>query len=225
MHKTRYPVVLLLVVALLVPGLAVGCGEQQSKAQQAYEKAQELESEAMLTRAEAEYSRAHDLFQEEGKEAEALRARRAAQSVVFVKESYPDLEADVEKKLAELYPQVPEERRRGWIDGGELEHMTWDGKVHYFGEAANNIATREFDIAYQDTEKSEGIAQLVRTISSSSAGEAATWQPYSNPLTWLGTQSVSVPPVTSYLPTSPMSAITNSTTVSSSVTGGSPSVK
>ena len=191
MSKARYLLVLLLLVALLVPVLAVGCGE--SPAQQAYKQAQELEAKAMLTKAAAEYNRASALFVKEGKTAEAKRARDAAQSVTFVQYSYPDLKADVEKKLAEMYPQVPQGERAKWVSSGELEKMTWDGKVHYFNQAAENIATRHFDVSYQNTAKSETVANLVRGIASTSAAGAASWQPYSNPLTWLGTESINVP--------------------------------
>lgn len=191
MSRSRYVLVPLLVLALLVPVLAVGCGE--SPAQQAYSKAQDLEAEAMLTKAAAEYERAHELFEKEGKTADAARARGKAQSVMLIQIAYPDLEEDARKKLAEMYPQVPEAEREKWIEGGELETMTWDGEVHYFGQAADNIATRHFDVAYLNTEKSEMVAELVRTISGSSTGGGAPWQPYSNPLTWLGTETVNVP--------------------------------
>jgi hypothetical protein len=191
MSKARYLLVLLLVVALLVPVLAVGCGE--SPGQQAFKNAQDLKAKAMLTKAAAEYERAFALFEKEGKTAQAARARDAAQSVMFVQVTYPDLKADVEKKLADMYPQVAQRERAGWVSNGELERMTWDGKVHYFNQAAENIATRHFDVAYQNTTKAETIAQLVRTISSSSTVGAAAWQPYSNPMTWLGTESVNVP--------------------------------
>jgi hypothetical protein len=71
--------------------------------------------------------------------------------------------------------------------------MTWDGKVHYFNQAAESIATRHFDIAYQNTGKSEMVAELVRNINSSTSESTTPWQPYSNPMTWLGTETVNVP--------------------------------
>lgn len=180
-----------LVVALLVPVLTGGCGESQS--QQVYNKAKDLKAKAMLTKAAVEYERAYGLFEKEGKTVDAARCRAAAQSIMLIQASYPDLKADVEKKLADMYPQVSKNERERWMSSGELEHMTWDGKVHYFNQAAENIATRHFDVAYQNTAKSETIAQLVRSISSSSSVGAAPWQPYSNPMTWLGTESVNVP--------------------------------
>lgn len=191
MSKSRYLLAFLLIVALLATVLAVGCGE--SEAQKAFNKAQDLQAESMLTEAAAEYERAYKLYEKEGKTVDAQLCRNEAQSIMLIQFAYPDLEEDVRKKLAEMYPQVPEAEREKWIESGELETMTWDGEVHYFNQAADNIATRHFDIAYQNAEKSEMIAQLVRTISSSSGEAAAPWQPYSNPLTWLGTESVNVP--------------------------------
>lgn len=181
-----------MVIALLVPAVAAGCGST-SKAQQAYEKAQSLEEEGMLTKAIAEYERARGLYEKEGKSAEALNSRDAAQSAMFVQLSYSDTKADLEKKLAEMYPKVPEKTRNEWITSGEVEHMEWDGKVHYFSQAAENIATRHFEIAYQNEEKAGTIAEMVRNISSTCGGSAPPWQPYSNPITWLGTESINVP--------------------------------
>lgn len=183
--------VLLLVAALMVPLLTTGCGESQ--AQKAYSRAHDLEEKVMLSKAAAEYKKAYELFEKEGMAAEATRARRAAQSIMFIQASYPDLEVDVRKKLAEAYPGVPESERENWIKSGELEHMTRDGKVRYFGQAVDNIPKRHFEIAYQDTEAAEQIADLVRSIAASCDGGGSAWQPYSNPLTWLGTESVNVP--------------------------------
>jgi len=191
MSRARYLLVLLMIVALLTPVLAVGCGE--TPAQQAYDKAQSLEAKAMLTKAAAEYDRAFALFEKEGRAADAARARRAGQSVMFIQGTYPDLKADVTKKIADMYPQVPQSERARWVSSGEVEHMTWDGKVHYFDQAAENIATRHFDVAYQNVTKADSIAELIRTISSTTSGGNSTWQPYSNPMTWLGTESLNVP--------------------------------
>ena len=172
MSRARSLLVLLLVVAMLVPVLAIGCGE--SPAQQAYNQAQSLKAKAMLTKATAEYERAYALFQKEGKAADAARSRAAAQSIMFIQATYPDLKADVSKKLADMYPQVPQNERGQWITSGEVEHMTWDGKVHYFDQASENIATRHFEVAYQNTTKSENIAKLVRDISGSSTGASSS---------------------------------------------------
>ncbi|MBN1290045.1 MAG: transglutaminase domain-containing protein [Actinobacteria bacterium] len=192
MKRARILIALVLAVALLVTALATGCGSE-SQARQAYDKAQSLEEKAMLTEAAAEYERAYSLYEKEGKTAEAEKSRKAAQSIMWVQMAYPDSKADLTDKLAEMYPQVPESTRKSWIESGEVENMKWDGKVHYFGQAADNIATRHFDIAYQNEEKSETIAELVRTISSVCTGSGPAWQPYSNPITWLGTESINVP--------------------------------
>ncbi|MBU1670063.1 MAG: transglutaminase-like domain-containing protein [Actinobacteria bacterium] len=194
MYKSRFArcaLPLLLVFALLVPVLAAGCWE--SPARMALNKAEDLQEQAMLTRAAAEYERARKLFEEEGRSAQAAHCRDEAQSIMLVQASYPDLKADVEGKLAELYPQVPAAERAGWVRNGELERMTWDGKVHYFNQAAENIATRHFDVAYMNTAKSQTVADLVRYIESSATASTTPWQPYSNPLTWLGTESINVP--------------------------------
>lgn len=190
MSRVRVTLIVLVILALVVPVLG-GCGG--SPAQQALERARELEEKAELTKAMKEYERARSLFVKEGEAARATECRNAAQDAMFVMATYPDLVSDTRKKLEELYPQVPREEREGWIKSGELEHMTWDGKVHYFDQAAENIATRHFDIAYQNTAKSETVAGLIKSFKPYIEYQAPEWQPYSNPLTWLGTESVDIP--------------------------------
>lgn len=182
-----------LTAVLLAVMLAGGCGK--SPGRQAFEKAQNLEREAMLTKAAAEYERAHDLFSDEGSKADANKARRAAQSVIFIKEAYPDTREEVSRKLAEQFPDVPEEEREDWISSGELEHMTWDEELHYFEQAADNIWSRHLELTYQDEKMNQGNADYVRVLSelTSQNGNRPSWQPYSNPMIWTGTESVNVP--------------------------------
>lgn len=192
MSRFRQVLVLALVIAMLAPAVVSGCGE--TPAQQAYVKAQDLQEQQLLTKAYAEYEKAHKLFMEEGDRERAMDARHKAQSVMLIMISYPDLKEDIEEKLVEMYPKVDPATLKKFVTSGEVEHVKYDGKVYYFNQAAENIATRHFDIAYMNTEKSEAVAQLVRTIAGSSGDTAVTtWQPYSNPLTWVGTHTVAVP--------------------------------
>lgn len=190
MKKARCLLAVLLTTALLLPGLA-GCGE--SPAQQACNRAKNLQRQALYTRAIKEYEKARGLYVKEGKPALAAGCRDRAQSLMLVALSYPDLAGDLRAKLAEMYPQVPKAEREKWITSGEVEHRTWDGKVHYFSQAAENIATRHFDIAYQNTPKSQTIADLVKSFEPYIEQQAVPWQPYSNPMTWLGTETIDIP--------------------------------
>jgi hypothetical protein len=191
MSGVRRLLVLLMVIAMLAPALLAGCGE--SPAQQAYNKAQDYKAKAMLTKATAEYKRAYDLYTKEGKTADARKALSELQVIALFQGTYPDLKTAVEKKLTETYPAVAQGERQKWVTSGELEHMTWDGKVHYFNQAAENISTRHFDVAYLNTAKSQTIADLVHSMSKFAAPPSAQYQPFSNPQTWVGTESVDVP--------------------------------
>ncbi len=191
MRKPRVMLALLAATALAAPILAAGCFEPAGW--QAYQKAQGLRSKGMLTMAAAQYEKAYGLYMEEGKPSDAARARAKAQSVMFIQQTYPLTRAEVENQLAEMYPQVPAAERVKWVASGELEHMTWDGKVHYFAQAAENIVNRHYDVAHMNSARSQMLAQLIRNISSTCEATGSSWQPYSNPLTWLGTESVSVP--------------------------------
>jgi transglutaminase-like putative cysteine protease len=194
MSKLRRILVMILVTALIVPVLAAGCGESRSQGQQQYEKAQELEEQHMLTKATAGYKSAMAQLEKEGKTELATQARMALQRINLFELTYPDLAADVKKKLAEAYPQVPQAERDRWLSSGEMEHTTWDGKVRYMGQAVDNIATRHLDVSYLNQQKNALLGDFVTGfIDKVIHRPAVTWQPYSNPFTYLGTETVNVP--------------------------------
>jgi len=192
MRKSRRLIVLLLVTALLIPALACGCG--QSRGQELYNKAKEYEENNQFTKATAAYKEAGSLLEKEGMKGDATGCRMAVQRISYFTATYPDLEADVKKKLSEAYPQVPQDQRDRWVSSGEMEHLTWDGKVHYFNQAVENIATRHFDVSYQNKEKNALLGDFVTSFNKEIVQrKPIPWQPYSNPRTYLGTETVSVP--------------------------------
>lgn len=190
----RCVLVLILVTALLVPVLAVGCAESQTQGQQQYEKAQALEEQHMLTKATAAYTSAMAQLEKEGKAVLATEARMALQRIELYQVTYSDLAADVKKKLAEAYPAVAQAERDKWVSSGEMEKATWDGKVYYFNQAVENIATRHFDVSYLNQQKNALLGDFATNlINTVIRRPTVTWQPYSNPHTYLGTEAVNVP--------------------------------
>jgi transglutaminase-like putative cysteine protease len=194
MSKVRRMLILIIITALLVPALAVGCGQSQSQGQQQYEKAQALEEQRQLTKATAAYKAAMAQLEKEGGKALATEARMAIQRIELFEFTYSDLATDVKKKLAEAYPQVPQAERDKWVSSGEMEHATWDGKVHYFNQAVENIATRHFEVSYLNQQKNKLLGDFATNlINTVIRRPTVTWQPYSNPYTYLGTEAVNVP--------------------------------
>ena len=193
MSRFRIFLVLLIVAALLLPAMVTGCG--QSQAQQQYDKAKALQEQKQFTKAAAAYRAAMPLLRKEGLNKLAIDSQMAIQQMDLFKFTYPDLAADVKKKLAEAYPQVSQSEREKWLASGEMEHVTWDGKVHYFNQAVENIATRHFEVSYLNKQKNATIGEFATGfITNVIAKKPATaWQQYSNPYTYLGTEAISVP--------------------------------
>lgn len=192
MLKSRRLIVLLLAAALIIPTLACGCG--QSKGQELYNKAKDYEENNQFTKATAVYKEAQALLEKEGMKEEATECRMAVQRIGYFKMTYPDLEAEVKKKLAETYPQVPQSERDRWVSNGEMEHMTWDGKVRYFNQAVDNIATRHVELSYLNKDKNALLGEFVTSFDKEIVQrKTVPWQPYSNPRTSLGTETISVP--------------------------------
>jgi transglutaminase-like putative cysteine protease len=183
---------LLIAVMLLLPAVTVGCG--QSPGQKLYNRAQEYEESNQFTEATKEYRGAQQLLKNEGREELATRSRMAVQRIAYYTETYPLLAPEVKQKLAEAYPQVSQAERDRWLSSGELEHITWDGKVHYFAQAVENIPFRHLEVMRLNTESCAADATLVTTILEKFAKPTTPeWQPYSKPLTWIGTTTLSVP--------------------------------
>jgi hypothetical protein len=183
---------LLIVVVLLLPAVTVGCG--QSPGQKLYNRAQEHEESNQFTEATKAYKKAQQLLKKEDREELATRSRMAVQRIAYYTAIYPLLSAEVEKKLAEAYPQVSQVERDKWLSSGEMEHMTWDGKVHYFVQAVENIPFRHLEVMQLDTKTCAGYAELI-TIFNEKFAKPTTpaWQPYTQPVTWTGTAALSVP--------------------------------
>ncbi|MDD5748198.1 MAG: hypothetical protein PHP64_03980, partial [Actinomycetota bacterium] len=185
-------VALLAVIALLVPFVG-GCG-QQSKGQALYEQAQQCDTEKMYTKAAKAYKEALPLLEKERKKAEATKCRMALQRMQLFTMTYPLLVAEVKKQIAEKYPHVSQAERDRWISSGEIEHMTWDGKVHYFDQAADNISFRHMDVMRQNVEKCIFYKDFVTNINETlAAPNTPPWQPYSRPNIYVGTANVNIP--------------------------------
>ena len=191
MRKLLVLLVVLAVLAVLVP-LTAGC-QQQSKGQALYEQANQYYAEKQFTRAAKAHKEALPLLEKEGRKGDATKCRMALQKIFFFTETYPLQLAEVKKQLAEKYPQVSQAERDRWVSSGEMEHMTWDGKVHYFGQAVDNIVFRHIDVMRQNVEKCTFYKDFV-TAANENLATATTppWQPYSNPCTFIGTTNLNV---------------------------------
>ena len=192
MSKLWKLVALVLVIALLVPIIG-GCA-QESKGQALYEQAKQYDTDKQYTKAAKAYKEALPLLEEEGQKGEATKCRMALQRIEFFTLTYALLVADVKKQLAEKYPRVSQAERDKWVSSGEMEHMTWDGKVRYFDQAVDNIAFRHIDVMRQDVEKCIFYKDFV-TATNEKLATATTlpWQPYSNPYTFIGTTNLNIP--------------------------------
>jgi hypothetical protein len=192
MPRVRRILVIFIVAALLIPAIAAGCG--QSRGQALYNKAKALEEEHQFTKATAAYKAARPVLEKEGLKELATESRMAIQRIVLFEVAFPDLAADVKNKLAEAYPQVSQSERDKWLSGGEMEHMTWDGMVHYFNQVVENIATRHFEVSYLNEKKNAALGEFVTAFNQKVIQrKTVPWQPYSNPNTYMGTEAVSVP--------------------------------
>jgi transglutaminase-like putative cysteine protease len=192
MSKPWRVIALILVLALLVPVIG-GC-TQASEGQAAYEQAKQYETDRQFTKATKAYEEAMPLLEKEGKKRQAIDCRMALQRIDLFTMTYPHLVAEVKKELAEMYPQVSQAERDKWVSSGELEHMTWDGKVHYFDQAADNIVFRHMDVMRLNAEKTKFYKEFVIAANNKYAAPTTpTWQPYSKPNTYVGTSNVNIP--------------------------------
>ncbi len=96
------------------------------------------------------------------------------------------------------FPNVPAERKAGWLPCNASQCIESDGETWYFSSTINNIRSHNMDLMRETTEKMgktpfydevKGIALVPYD------GSAGT---YVNPITWEGTETLTIP--TSLLP-------------------------
>jgi transglutaminase-like putative cysteine protease len=184
----------LLVLFILTCVLIPGCG-RSNDAQGLYEQAQTAFKAFHFAKARELYNEAREKAASESGTAIANKAREGLQTLEAYNVDYSFDESQMKAELSEAYPNVSESERNSWITGGKLEHVTIDGKPRYLSTSVENVAFRNMDLFHANQKMTEGYNKGVGIIYQEfvNVPRPAAWQNYTNPVSFKGTGTISVP--------------------------------
>ncbi len=196
--RGRLFIALMLLFALLL-GAGAGCGgggvtPEDSGAAGLVERAREQQEQGDFTQATDLYRQAREAYFSQGDEADARECLDRIQDMSLIAATYSLAESDLRDRLAEAFPQVPEDERESWIASGKLEHMVIDGEPMYFSDVISNIKFRDVELFRQDLQMlgnyEHGYNVLVGLMAEPSG---SPWQPFDRPVTYRGTHTLDIP--------------------------------
>jgi hypothetical protein len=184
-----------LFAALILVPLGCTTNAASSKGEQLLTQAQQQASQANYTKAAKLYQQAFPLLVKQGLTAKAAQCQDGLQTADLYLMTYGLTAKQLKEGLAQAYPQVAEAVRQKWITSGEVEHKKIDGTTMYFVQAADNIPYRHLDIMLNDPKKQAGYEPLLNAFMKNvvTAPAPSSSQPYSNPATWTGTNTLTIP--------------------------------
>ncbi len=200
--RGRHPLCLIasvILIALLVVTV-VGCGgtspgKPKTQGDKIFQQANKTYDQMNYTEAAQLYEEALPVLKSEGNQEDADACLMQLYNSQLYPIVYPYTEAEIRQQLDEKYPQVSQEVKDGWISSGEMETWTVDGETCYFSQAVDNIEYRHIDVMRQDTAKMASYDSLFPRFITNviPAGDVQPYQPYVNPVTYEGTQTLNVP--------------------------------
>jgi len=192
-RHVEWLIICMIALLLILP---LGCnGDTSSEGEKLYEQAKQQYEQANYTQAAELFQEAREELLAEGKDTEAADCRVQLQNVEIITMSYPYSEEDVRELFAQHFPDATQSEIDAWIADCEPERRDIDGQSHYTDEVGMNLLYRNQDLFQtnpQLVEKyREGYQTLMEVINRTPPDES--WQPYSNPITYLGTSALDVP--------------------------------
>jgi len=163
-----------------------------------YEKAVEAEKTGSYTEACRLYDEARKEFAETGKTTKVDTCRASVDRINKICMDYGYAEDKVKEMLSEKFKNTPEEVRNFWIKE-RIDNIIIDGTKYYSTHFLENLNYRYKDIKIDDPNDYEknkkSFAKLKNIIypTPESNYSRQLWQPYRNPVTFLGTHTLDIP--------------------------------
>jgi transglutaminase-like putative cysteine protease len=184
---------------LLAAILAAGCMSAQktatpaSAADDLFAKAGTEFQNANYRAATTLYTLAQENYTAAGNTAAALKARDKASRSLRMFVEFPYNRSAEEQAIATTYPDVPADRRAGWLAGSGIATIKSDGEVLYFSENVGNIGFHNPDLMQKQTAVMNRTPLYDSLTSYTFAPQNATIEPYGEPVAWDGTEMLSIP--------------------------------
>jgi transglutaminase-like putative cysteine protease len=187
----------LILIVLLLAMTGCGDGSATQTASTAAGLADQAKSEMQqgnLSLATDLYEQAAEFYNSEGDTARARECSSGIQNAGIIKMTYAWSEDELRGKLAEAFPDVPEDQREAWIASDELEHLVIDGEPMYCSDVITNLKFRNVDLFRQDAAMLAGY-ETVYSLLKGMVDQPLdpSWQPYTNPITCQATHLIDIP--------------------------------
>ncbi len=152
-----------------------------------FHEAQILENDTQYTKAYAQYNLCHKLFTNLKQADKARQCILSVHRIDRIRAEYPYTESDILSVLAKKFQFVPEKERLTWIKEGRLDHIEFDGKVHYYEYFYKNLLYRNLTLFHQYSERNPSkIPSFVIQLHDLVMGEYDDiFTPYINPKRFL----------------------------------------
>ena len=193
-------IIIMLIVLLSAALLVAGCVSGQKATTSPASAADDLFAKAGLEFNNANYrtaTRLSTLAQENytaaGNAASALKARDKASIARRMTIEFPLNRTQAEQAIAAAFPDVPAERRAGWLSDNQSIKIRSDGEELFFFDTVGNIWFHNPDLMQKRTAGMNRTPLYDQVKSFALSPKAGGAGPYVNPVTWEGSQQLSIP--------------------------------
>lgn len=170
----------------------------QSGSDDVYKRANEAFQEAYYQQAYGLYQQARKDFLTEGNHEKADACRIRMYKVERILAEYTYTKKQAVKILAETFQNVSEAERNTWLENGKADFRVINGKPRYFSGFVSNLMYRDPDLLRKNSQAVDGELTFFRKYHGmifKSSGEGYPpdwWNPYINPVTFLGSGTLTV---------------------------------
>jgi len=139
------------------------------------------------------YVLAQENYTAAGNAASALKARDGASRSLRMYAEFPYNRSAMDQELAKAYPDASTEQRAGWLNGSMIATIRSDGEVLYFAENTGNIRFHNPALMQQMAASMNHTPLYDELTAYTFAPLVAGAGPFGKPVTWEGTEELSMP--------------------------------
>ncbi|MCK9580919.1 MAG: transglutaminase domain-containing protein [Methanoregula sp.] len=192
------PVSLIAILLIFAAVLAAGCTSPQttspaSQGDTLYAQAEGQFAQDNYHAAAGLYGEAYDQYTAEGNAKAAHDAYNKASISVRMTAEFPYNRSEIVTLIDETFPDVSAERKASWLPCDQSQCIMSDGETWYFANTINNIRSHNLDLTRKATAAKGETPFYDQTKAIAFAPPVEGAGNYQNPVTWEGTETLSIP--------------------------------
>jgi transglutaminase-like putative cysteine protease len=188
----------MIVIILIAVILAAGCTSGPVTTP-------ESKGDALLSQGEKEFTNnnlhaaqrlfvlAQENYTAAGNASAGLKARNRASIARRLTTEFPYTRSQIEETINAAFPDVPAERKAGWLPCDQSQCITSDGEVWFFSNTVGNIRYHNSDLMQKATARMNETPFYDQLKPYALATAVQGPGNYVNPVAWEGTQELSIP--------------------------------